>query len=417
MTSLNTLLQRSEPETSLPQTLKSFQLAKRSALANVLTPTRKTENWKYSAKRLGDMTTQATATNTSADLGEQIGPNTIVIENGLVKESSIDIAGITLKKFSALNEQEAELVTQGVIARSDGLQFAQLNHAQFADGLFISIADNTKAEQPLRIIVRHTGTGTSYSRVFVSLGKLANITLIEELKFADLHGATALLNCVTDCALGDDSRMNYIRSDMDQQEQSKIIGATGVYLKRDSFFESHCLGLGTQLDRHDFRVEMAEPGAECNLNGVCVTQHKQHYDNHTCVDHIAPNCQSNESYRCIAGDESQIVFNGRIHIHRDAQKTLGSMSNKNLLLSNSAEIDSKPELEIYADDVKCAHGTTIGQLDEQEVYYLKTRGIKDEQARQMLTLGFVLELVRANPVAEIAEQWENKLAALLSFEP
>lgn len=416
MTRLNALLRGSEPAASLPSSLKDFQLSKRKSLDTVLIPTRKTENWKYSAKRLGDINALPADLKASSGLAEKTDPNTVIIENGQVAHSDIGIAGVTLKTFDMLSEDEAKVVMQGVIARSDDIQFAQLNHAEFSNGVFVSVADHTQAEQALRIIIRHSGQGISYSRVFITLGKLASLTVIEELSFDDLGGASALLNSVTDCTLSAGARMQYIRSDMDQQEQSKVIGATGVVQNRDSFFESHCLGLGTHLDRHDFRIEMAEPGAECNLNGVCVTQQQQHYDNHTSIEHIAPNCQSNESYRCIAGDQSQIVFNGRIHIHRDAQKTLGSMSNKNLLLSNGAEIDSKPELEIYADDVKCAHGTTIGQLDEQEIYYLKTRGIKDEQARQMLTLGFVLELVRANPIVEIAEQWEDKLASLLSFE-
>ena len=149
---------------------------------------------------------------------------------------------------------------------------------------------------------------------------------------------------------------------------------------------------------------------------MCVTTGKQHVDSHTCIEHVAPHCTSNENYRCIAGDKSQIVFNGRIHIHPKAQKTLGSMSNKNLLLSSEAEIDAKPELEIYADDVKCAHGTTIGQLDATELYYLQTRGITLDQAKLMLTLGFVLELVRACPVPAIADFWEQTLSNILGYK-
>jgi Fe-S cluster assembly protein SufD len=259
----------------------------------------------------------------------------------------------------------------------------------------------------------HNKGGVSLPRIFVNIRDNAELTVIEE--FHCTSSDTALCISHSDYLVAQNSQLNSLRMNLGFAEH-KLIASSRAQLKRDARFNSDALCLGAQLGRHDLRVLLQEPGAECDLNGIVVTQANQHFDNHTCIEHIAPHCTSNENYRCIADGKSQIVFNGRIHIVPDAQKTLGTMNNNNLILSPTAEIDSKPELEIYADDVKCAHGTTIGQLDEEEIYYLKTRGLTDEQARQMLTLGFVLKVVRNAKVDEIADFWETILSNLLSFQ-
>ena len=259
----------------------------------------------------------------------------------------------------------------------------------------------------------HSGSGLSTPRVFVHLAQSAQASIIESHQVEDVEGAF-VSNQMT-ALVGANAKLNYLRMNPLGSDY-KLSTSTRAILKRDALFESDSLCLGAGMARHDLHVLMTEPGAHCQLNGVVVTKNKQHFDNHTNIEHIASHCTSEENYRCIADDQSHIVFNGRIHIHKDAQKTLGEMNNRNLLLSNGAEIDTKPELEIYADDVKCAHGATIGQLNEKEVYYLKTRGLSDDQARQMLTLGFVLELVRAVPIAELAQRWEECLSQLLSFQ-
>ena len=192
-------------------------------------------------------------------------------------------------------------------------------------------------------------------------------------------------------------------------ENVQHIGATGVLQQRSSRFESHCVGFGGPLRRHDLQVRLEGEGAETKLNGVVVTQGKQHYDNHTSIDHVAAHCNSEETYRNIAADQSHAIFNGRIYIHQDAQKSNADMNNKNLLLSNGAEIDTKPELEIYADDVKCAHGATIGQLDETSVFYLVSRGIGRRQANVLLTMAFINELVQQIPVEAVRETAQARL--------
>lgn len=400
----------------LSEALKAFSQEKNQGLSAIALPTRKTESWKYSAKHIGklenfpSLATDSAAYTPSYDLDCY----TIVLTNGLQHQVQSDLpTEATLLTFAELGDAEVAQVKAGISAKATDLPFADLNSAQLQHGLFLSIANNKQLDKPIKLVLQHNGDGMSFPRLFINVGKGAELTLIEEIV---VNGAeTPFVNSVTDALIGANGKLTYMRMNLDGGI-AKHTGATGVALQRDARFESHCLALGSTLGRHDLRVELTEPGAECDLNAVTVTRDKQHFDHHTSIEHIAPHCNSNENYRCIADNKSQIVFNGRIHIHRDAQKTLGSMSNKNLLLSSEAEIDSKPELEIYADDVKCAHGTTIGQLDETEVYYLKTRGMSDEQARQMLTLGFVLEVVHANPIEAISEFWEATLSNLLSFQ-
>ena len=327
---------------------------------------------------------------------------------------------LSIKRFSELNEAEAVRVREGVIAESKDFQFADLNAAQLIDGIYIQVDDKAQIDKPVKVIFEHIGQGMSFPRVFVYVGKNASFELIEELNISSDEDGDAFVNSVCDITVADNARLRYLRMNLDRlaidKGACKHIGATGIKMLRNARFESYCMALGSDLARHDLHVKMLEQGAECDLNGVCVTRDQQHFDNHTCIEHVAPHCTSNETYRCIADQHSSIVFNGRIHIHPDAQKSLGSMSNKNLLLSSKAEINAKPELEIYADDVKCAHGTTMGQLDETEMYYLKTRGVSSEQAKLMLTLGFVLEVVRATPIESIAEFWEQQLTDILSFQ-
>jgi Fe-S cluster assembly protein SufD len=406
-----------ETTSNLNASLQSFRQIKKEKLASVSIPTRKTESWKYSAKRLKladqypALSTQMSNYQTAYDLD----CHQLLISNERVTLNDSNIEGLSVKQFLDLSEAETKQVLSGVIAESNTLPFADVNAVQFQNGIFLKVEDNAQIDKPVKVVLEHLGHGMSFPRIFVFVGKNASFELIEELNITADETSEAFINSVCDITVSENAQLRYIRMNIDQGK-CKHVGATGVKLLRNARFNSYCMALGSELARHDLHVKMLEPGAECDLNGVCVTRDHQHYDNHTCVEHIAPHCTSNETYRCIADQQSSIVFNGRIHIHPDAQKSLGSMSNKNLLLSSKAEINSKPELEIYADDVKCAHGTTMGQLDQTEVYYLKTRGISAEQAKLMLTLGFVLEVVRAAPIESIADYWEQQLTDILSFQ-
>jgi Fe-S cluster assembly protein SufD len=182
---------------------------------------------------------------------------------------------------------------------------------------------------------------------------------------------------------------------------------------RDSRFVSHNIQLGGRLARHDINAELAEPGAEVTLNGLFVVGGRQHMDTHTRIHHAAPHTNSLEGYRGVADGHGRGVFKGRVLVDRDAQKIDAQQSSANLLLSEHAEIDTKPELEIYADDVKCSHGATVGQLDKESLFYLRSRAIDAETARGLLVFAFADEVVERLDLAPIRERLEQRLVGRL----
>jgi Fe-S cluster assembly protein SufD len=194
-----------------------------------------------------------------------------------------------------------------------------------------------------------------------------------------------------------------------EHESAAHVGAVHVNLMRDAVFNGFTVAEGSKLKRLDYQLNHCGQGASLNFDGVYLARHDQLVDYHTCIEHRVPHCTSQQAFRGIVGDKAKAVFNGRIHIFQDAQKTLAEMNNRNLLTSDTAEINTKPELEIYADDVKCAHGATISQLDDTALYYLQSRGICPSQARMMLSFGFINELLSGLPVEDVKLWLENWL--------
>ena len=413
-------LNRDSINTTSPWLL-AFRERQLQQLKQLSLPTRKTEDWRYSFRHLkmSDAIAKplpALSTLAESSLDESLidlGGYLVVFVNGHFSEDKSRLpsdGSCTIKRFSELSDEEAKQLGESVSSDTSALPFATINGACLTDGVYISIPKNIKVEKTIQLHFHAEGEGTTTPRVFLIAEQGSEATLVEE--FSGSTQTELLTASVTDIQLNAQAELRYIRLNT-EAEQLSHIGLTQVNQNRDSRFKSFCMGLGGPVRRHDLKIKLLEPGAECQLDGVCITLGQQHYDNHTEVEHISAHCQSDESYRCIAGGSSHIVFNGRIMIHRDAQKTLGAMSNKNLLLTSKAEIDSKPELEIYADDVKCAHGTTIGQLDEEELYYLVTRGISPDHAATILTLGFVNELVQKIPNESIKERTEARLESLI----
>ena len=401
---------------TLPEPLLALRKERASALVDMPLPTRKTENWKYSSKYLklaDDMAISLPAEGKTGNSLAVPGYKVVFINGVMIPEASEypDLDGIEILSFNDLANDEAEALSAklGSTLNHDQVQFARLNGARFEDGLFIRLKPGAVLDQPLFIIHETSAdaSGSAYPRIYVEAGANSQLTLVEE--YTSSGEASALVSTVTEFNLADGANVTSIRLNM-EGENVQHIGATGVLQQRSSRFESHCVGFGGPLRRHDLQVRLEGEGAETKLNGVVVTQGKQHYDNHTSIDHVAAHCNSEETYRNIAADQSHAVFNGRIHIHQDAQKSNADMNNKNLLLSNGAEIDTKPELEIYADDVKCAHGATIGQLDETSVFYLVSRGIGRRQANVLLTLAFINELVQQIPVEAVRETAQARLS-------
>ncbi|PSF07218.1 Fe-S cluster assembly protein SufD [Marinobacter fuscus] len=400
---------------SLPQPLLALRKDRASALVDMPLPTRKTENWKYSSKYLklaDDMAISLPADGTVGSSLAVPGYKVVFLNGVMIPEASEypDLDGILIQSFSDLDDEQGQALAEqlGRTLNHDQAQFARLNGARFEDGLLVRLKPGAVLDQPLFVIHETTAdaSGSAYPRILVEAGANSQMTLVEE--YISQGESAAFTNTVTEFTLAEGANITNIRLNM-EGENVQHIGATGVVQQRSSRFESHCVGFGGPLRRHDLQVRLEGEGAECKLNGVVVTQGKQHYDNHTCIEHIAAHCNSEETYRNIAADQSHAVFNGRIHIHQDAQQSNANMNNKNLLLSNGAEIDTKPELEIYADDVKCAHGATIGQLDETSLFYLVSRGIDRRQANVLLTMAFINELMQQIPVEAVRETAQTRL--------
>ena len=371
---------------SLPEPLLALRKKRGSELVNMALPTRKTENWKYSSKYLKLTDDMAISLPVEGKGGNSLAvPGyKVAMRNGIMMPEASDypdMEGITIERFEDLDDEAAAALAQRLDATLDlsdkkAVHLSAMNSARFEDGLLIRLKPDAVLDQPL----------------FTSSGE----------------DVPALVNTVTEFSLAEGANVTSIRLNLEGNSVQHV-GATGVSQQRSSRFESHSVGFGGTLRRHDLQVRLEGEGAECKLNGVVVTQGKQHYDNHTCIQHIAPRCNSEETYRNIAADQSHAVFNGRIHIHQDAQKSNANMNNNNLLLHTGAEIDTKPELEIYADDVKCAHGATIGQLDKTSLFYLVSRGIGRRDANVLLTMAFINELVSQIPVEQVRDSVNARL--------
>ncbi len=272
--------------------------------------------------------------------------------------------------------------------------FIDLNTAFATDGLQLDLSDGIVLERPVyALFIGAPGEDGHMMNIHncLRLGKNTSATVIEH--YVSANGEPYFNNCVTRITLGANAQLKRIRV---QQESSQAtqVGATLATLKRSSNLQLHSIDLGTRWQRYDSNIRLIEPGAEVHMDGLYVPTGRQHIDNHTCVEHEAPHCISREDYKGILDGGSRGVFNGRIVVHKDAQKTDSEQSSAALLLSGKAEIDAKPELEIYADDVKCKHGATVGQLDERAIFYLQSRGLNEVEARNLLTYSFADELLQ-----------------------
>ena len=230
------------------------------------------------------------------------------------------------------------------------------------------------------------------------LGAGSQATVIET--WAGLSDEVYFTNAVTEVVLGDNAQLDHYKL---QEEGARAfhIALTQVQHGRDSRFNSHSVALGAALARNDVRALFAREGSECTLNGLYMATGKKHLDNRTLIDHQSPRCTSRELYKGVLDGQSRGVFSGRVLVRHDAQKTDASQTNKNLLLSDEAVVDTKPQLEIFADDVKCAHGAAVGQLDEDALFYLRSRGIGQEAAKSLLTYAFASEMVNLIPLAPL----------------
>ena len=271
--------------------------------------------------------------------------------------------------------------------------FTALNTAFVEDGAFVYLPKDAVVKEPIHLLFLSTASkdpAVCHPRNLIVAGSSAQATVIES--YAGLEGGVYFTNAVTEIVTGEQSRIDHTRLQR-ESERAFHVATMEVSQHRDSAFASRSISIGAKLVRNDLNVLLNGEGCDCTLDGLYLAGGEQHVDNHTTIDHAKPHCSSRELYKGILDGKSTGVFNGKIIVRKDAQKTDARQTNNNLLLSEESLINTKPQLEILADDVKCTHGATIGQLDEEALFYLRTRGIGDAAARSLLTYAFASEII------------------------
>ncbi len=379
-------------------------------------PTLRDEDWKYTdlsqPLAIGQQWLDAGALDQAPDAGliDSIKANAdaawLVIANGrLLEEAStgLEEPGV---EVSALESDEPVI----------DVPLANLNAQLRTDGLRIRITEDRMAERPVGLLIVDSAAGVpvmSQARIDIEIDERAGA------RFIEYHASTGddehYSNSLIQLALAAESRVEYLRF-QDRALHHSQTARLNVHLGRDSRF-THCgIDLGGRLARNDLKVDIAEAGADATFNGLYVAGTGQHVDNHTRVDHRVGPAVSNQEYRGVLSGRCRAVWNGKAIVHKGADGTDAKQANHNLLLSEHCEIDAKPELEIYADEVKCAHGTTVGQLDERSLFYLRTRGLDKARAKRVLTRAFAATVVEHAPIAElhelIGERVEHRLREL-----
>jgi Fe-S cluster assembly protein SufD len=304
-------------------------------------------------------------------------------------------SGIRVSGLASALTQDAALIEKhlGRYVRIEDNAFAALNNAFFLDGGFVFIPAGQALPEPVHFLfIKTTGEpgATIHPRNLIVAERGARGTILET--YVSLAPGPTFTNGVTEFALADEANIEHCKF-QDESDDAFHLAALHSHLGRAVNFSSHSILTGARISRNSIRTTLDGEGIEAVLNGVYLTNGEQLADHHMIVDHAKPNCASHEYFNGILAGKSKGVFHGRILVRPDAQKTDAKQTNKNLLLSDDATADAKPQLEIYADDVKCTHGATIGQLNDESIYYLRTRGIGLEKARRMLIHAFAGEII------------------------
>ena len=324
-------------------------------------------------------------------------------------------SGVILTALSCADDELRDEVQQQLNSHStmEKHGFAALNNAFVTDGAIVRVPANTEIEKPIHLVFytdSEEAALISHPRNLVQLGANSRATVIES--YAGVNGRDYCTNTISEVSTAEGAHLEHYKL-QHEGDCAFHIGYFHASCDKDSRVESHSISLGGLLVRNDIDALLLGKGSHIGMNGLYLTDHKQHVDNHTRVDHQVPNTSSDEVYRGVLNGHSRAVFNGKVVVHKDAQQTDANQSNANLLLSNDAEIDTKPELEIYADDVKCSHGATVGQLDENMLFYLRSRAVDESTARSLLTFAFADEVIKRIKFAPVRERLEYTVAGRL----
>ncbi len=386
-------------------------------------PNRKTEQWKYTPLAPLQKTDFAQWAGKTADWQNRIewlelDATRLVFVNGIFDAEASDPLPAEVSRFGDASDAQHAVIAEhlGQIVDSEHHLFAALSNAWASeDGVLVHVPKNTRLAKPLYVVHVSTPTetpATANQRLLIVLDTGAQASVIEHFASTD-DEQNGFVNSLTEVRVGDNAFLHHYRLNL-EEENLLHVGGFHANLHRSAQLRGFTVAQGSKLKRIDYQINHCGEGAHLDLQGVYVPRNKQLIDYHTNVQHKVPHCTSNEVFRGIISDSAHAVFNGRIHIHKDAQKTLAELSNKNLLTSSKAEVDTKPELEIYADDVKCAHGATVSQLNKTALYYMLARGIPREEAQVMLSFGFINELLQDVTEPAVRNYLGPRLARLFS---
>jgi len=415
---------RAAGEFSGPAWIEQLRQAEIASFDRLGFPTLKNEDWKYTNV---EPITAPLYAEPNGEVQSVTGPE--LLSRGLVETAAprlVFVNGVYIAALSSTGGLQrglrlgslAESIRQddGSVARELGRHasaerqhFVALNTAFLGDGAVVAVAPGCRLERPIYLLFVSTSTTVpviSHPRILLLLGAGSEAKIVES--YLGVSGKDYFCNAVTELVGGADSVVEYF-SLQQESDNGFHVGTLDANLARGCHLTAHAVTLSGSLVRNNVRVLLNGEGAQCVLNGLYLADGQQHIDNHTLIEHLSPRASSLELYKGLLGGSAHGVFNGKIVVHKDAQKSDARQTNKNLLLSDSAVIDTNPQLEIYADDVKCSHGSTIGQLDADAVFYLRSRGLDIAAARSLLSFAFASDVVRRLGIENLRQRLDEYL--------
>lgn len=341
----------------------------------------------------------------STEVPESVGAK-VVFVNGYIDDTLTDLSAVSnvvrVVQFSSANEDDAAHILEHLNSHMslDQDAFLALNGSLLTDGLWIDLPKNTIVEPPIHILFLNSSDNpvANAPRVLVTAGMHARVTVIEES--VGIEGSVYLNVPVLEFGLQRGAHITHVKVQCDSK-QAFHIGRVGATIARDGHYESYSIQLGSKISRNDVVATQIEEQMVATLDGLVLIGGDQISDTHTLMDHAKPHGESHQLHKVLVDGNATSVFNGKIFVRKDAQKVNSFQENRNLLLSADGTVHTKPQLEIFADDVKCSHGATIGQLMPEELFYLKSRGLNDRESRELLTQAFALQVIENIPVESL----------------
>ncbi|WP_207481509.1 Fe-S cluster assembly protein SufD [Arenibaculum pallidiluteum] len=388
-------------------------------------PTRKVEAWRYTDLR--DVARLPFAAPPAAAVGidrlpsvlddASRGPRLVFVDGAFRAELSSAGSlpeGVTVASLAAALETMPDRLEPhlGRVRPSPDTPLAALNAALWTDGAFVHLARGAALDRPIELLFLGVGgeaPAAHHPRILIVAEAGAEATVIEH--HAGL-GGVYFSNAAVEIVAEAGARLHHYKLQAEGAEAFHV-ATTTLAMDRDAAYDGFVLTQGARLSRSELRPWLGAPGIECRLSGAYMVAGRQHADHTSVIDHAAPHCTSRQVYHGVIDDQARAVFQGRINVHQDAQKTDGYQLNRALLLSDQAEIDSKPELEIFADDVRCSHGATVGDLDEEQIFYLRARGIDRAAARSLLIAGFLMQAVEEIRIEAVRDGFAEKVRGWL----